>query len=101
MARNDRAPCSTFVGLILFAVAIVLAFTFGSPTPLLNRIILGAFSLGGGAIATEISGMIKVDLQSGAANSNWCDRRSCNLHDPVSCFARVRLAVCFRRSLTI
>jgi hypothetical protein len=53
------------VGLILFAVAIVLAFTFGSPTPLQNRIILGAFSLGGGAIATEISGMIKVDLNLG------------------------------------
>ena len=53
------------VGLILFAVAIVLAFAFGNPTPLQTRIILGAFSLGGGAIATEISGMIRVDLNLG------------------------------------
>lgn len=53
------------VGLVLFAVAIGLAFTFTSPNPLQTRIILGAFSLGGGAIATEISGMIKVDLKLG------------------------------------
>jgi hypothetical protein len=53
------------VGLLLFAVAIVLAFTFGAPTPLQSRIILGVFSLGGGAIATEIGGLIKVDLNLG------------------------------------
>jgi hypothetical protein len=53
------------VGLAPFAVAAALAFTFGSPTPLQSRIILGIFSLGGGAIATEIGGMIKVDLNLG------------------------------------
>ena len=53
------------VGLVLIAVAIVLAFTFGTPTTLQTRIILGTFSLAGGAIATEISGMIKVDLTLG------------------------------------
>ena len=53
------------VGLVPFLIAIFLAFVFGTPTPLQQRIILGAFSLGGGAIATEISGMIKVDLNLG------------------------------------
>jgi hypothetical protein len=53
------------VGLALIAVAIVLAFVFGTPTPLQTRIILGTFSLAGGAIATEISGMVKVDLTLG------------------------------------
>ncbi len=53
------------VGLVIFAVAIALAFIFSSPSKLQSRIILGAFSLGGGAIATEISGMIKVDLNLG------------------------------------
>ncbi len=53
------------VGLALFAIAIILAFSFGSPTPLQARIILGVFSLGGGAIATEISGMIYVDMKFG------------------------------------
>jgi len=53
------------VGLLLIAVAIVLAFVFGNPNPLQTRIILGTFSLAGGAIATEISGMIKVDLTLG------------------------------------
>jgi hypothetical protein len=54
-----------WVGLVIFAVAIGLAFAFSSPTPLQTRIILGAFSLGGGAIATEISGMISVNLNLG------------------------------------
>lgn len=53
------------VGLVLIAIAIVLAFVFGTPTPLQTRIILGTFSLAGGAIATEISGMVKVDLTLG------------------------------------
>jgi hypothetical protein len=55
------------VGLVLFAVGIALAFIFGAPTPLQTRIILGTFSLGGGAIATEISGMVKVDIKLGTA----------------------------------
>jgi hypothetical protein len=53
------------VGVFLFLVAIGLAFKFSTPTSLQSRIIIGAFSLGGGAIATEISGMIKVDLNLG------------------------------------
>jgi len=54
------------VGLALIAVAIALAFVFGSPSPLQTRVILGTFSLAGGAIATEISGMIKVDMTLGS-----------------------------------
>jgi hypothetical protein len=53
------------VGLILFAVAAVLTFVFSTPTPLQTRVILGFFSLGGGAIATEISGMIDVHMSLG------------------------------------
>jgi hypothetical protein len=53
------------VGLVLFGVAAILAFVFPSPTTLQNRIILGFFSLGGGAIATEISGMINVNMKLG------------------------------------
>ena len=53
------------VGLALIAVAIVLAFVFSTPNPLQTRIILGTFSLAGGAIATEISGMVKVNLSLG------------------------------------
>jgi len=53
------------IGLGLFVLAIILAFVFGNPTTLQTRMILGAFSLGGGAIATEISGMLKVDMTLG------------------------------------
>jgi len=53
------------VGLALFVVAVVLAFVFGTPTPLQQQILLGTFSLAGGAIATEISGMINVNLKLG------------------------------------
>lgn len=53
------------VGLALIAVAITLAFAFGRPSPLQIQIIRGTFSLAGGAIATEISGMINVNLTLG------------------------------------
>ena len=54
------------VGLALAAVAIALAFVFGHPTALQTQIIRGTFSLAGGAIATEISGMINVNLTLGS-----------------------------------
>ena len=65
MAHAVERHLALIVGIVLFAVAITLAFVFGTPTPLQSRIILGTFSLGGGAIATEISGLIKVDLTLG------------------------------------
>jgi hypothetical protein len=56
-----------FVGLGLFVTGIALAFIFRTINPLQHHIILGTFSLGGGAIATEISGMVKVDISVGNA----------------------------------
>jgi hypothetical protein len=52
-------------GLVLIAVALVLAFVFSTPTPLQTRIILVVAALGGGAFATELSGMIQVNVSLG------------------------------------
>ncbi len=54
-----------FLGVFLAIIAIVLAFVFDAPTPLQTHIILALFALAGGAIATEISGSMKVDLAWG------------------------------------
>ena len=53
------------VGLALLGLAIILAFTFNTVNPLQFRIVLGTFALAGGAISTEISGMLRVDLNFG------------------------------------
>ena len=53
------------VGLGLILVATALVFAFGTPTALQTRIVIGVFALGGGALATELSGMIKVNLKLG------------------------------------
>jgi hypothetical protein len=53
------------IGLVLAAVAVVLAFTFGNATPLQRQIILTLAALAGGAIATEIPGFLNIDLSLG------------------------------------
>jgi hypothetical protein len=61
-AQLMEAHFPAYVGIFFIIVTIVLAFTFSSPTALQTHIILAVLSLGGGAFASEISGMIKVDL---------------------------------------
>lgn len=53
------------VGVALLLIALALAFTFGTPNSLQTRLILATASLGGGAIATEIPGMLNVNLSFG------------------------------------
>ncbi|MGD0950767.1 MAG: hypothetical protein ABSA52_25580 [Candidatus Binatia bacterium] len=53
------------VGVVLLLIALALAFTFGTPNPLQTRLILATASLGGGAIATEIPGMLQVNMSFG------------------------------------
>ncbi|BAT60093.1 hypothetical protein GJW-30_1_02628 [Variibacter gotjawalensis] len=54
-----------FIGLALVVLSVVLAFFFKDPSALQTRIILAVLALGGGAVATEITGMLKVDLNLG------------------------------------
>ena len=53
------------VGVALLMTALALAFTFSSPNTLQTRLILATASLGGGSIATEIPGMLNVNLSFG------------------------------------
>jgi hypothetical protein len=53
------------IGLALLAVAVGLAFIFHHPTPLQRQILLATFALAGGAIATEIPGVLNVNVSVG------------------------------------
>src|SRR5262249_3284998 len=52
-------------GILFIVVAIFLVFAFATPTPLQTRIILVVVALGGGAFATEVSGMVNVNVNFG------------------------------------
>jgi hypothetical protein len=52
-------------GIVLWLVALVLAFAVGATTPLQIQLVKGSFSLGCGALATEISGLLKIDVSLG------------------------------------
>jgi hypothetical protein len=64
VGRMDK-HLAAVIGLVLAAVATVLAFTFAKATPLQRQIILTLAALAGGAIATEIPGFLSVDLSLG------------------------------------
>jgi hypothetical protein len=53
------------VGLVLLLISLVLAFAVGNPNSLQTRLVLATSSLGGGAIATEIPGMLNVNVSLG------------------------------------
>lgn len=53
------------VGLGLLVLAVVLGFSVPDPTALQVRLILVVVSLAGGMIATEIPGMLKIDVTLG------------------------------------
>ncbi|MTD93140.1 hypothetical protein GIW81_02190 [Hyphomicrobium sp. xq] len=65
----DIAPkenhIALIVGIILVGAATVLAFSFPETTPLQTKLVQGLLSLGLGAIATEVSGLIRADLKLG------------------------------------
>ena len=52
-------------GIVLWVVALRLAFGVGATTPLQIQLVKGSFSLGCGALATEISGLLKIDISVG------------------------------------
>jgi hypothetical protein len=56
----------SLIGIGFVIVSIALAFVFSKPSPLQTHIILAVLSLGGGAFASEIPGMLKVDLSLSA-----------------------------------
>lgn len=60
---KDHFPALIGIGFVL--IAVVLAFAFPAPTPLQVHILLAVLSLGGGAFASEIPGLIRVDLTLG------------------------------------
>lgn len=52
-------------GVLLIAVVLALTFSFSAPNPLQTRLVIAVASLGGGLIATEIPGMLKLDISLG------------------------------------
>ena len=60
-----RKHFAALVGIMFVLIAIALAFTFSKPNVLQTRIILAVLSLGGGAFAQEIPGLLKVDMDFG------------------------------------
>jgi hypothetical protein len=54
------------IGILFVGIAIALAFTFPNPTSLQVRVILAVLSLGGGAFASEIPGLLQVDVKLGS-----------------------------------
>jgi len=54
-------------GITLMLIAIVLAFAFGEVNALQRRLILAMSSLGGGAVATEIPGFLRVNVSLGTS----------------------------------
>ena len=53
------------VGICFVLIATALTFSFSDPTALQTHVILAMFSLGGGAFAAEIPGIINIDLNLG------------------------------------
>ena len=53
------------LGFILWGVSIILAFAVGASDPLQKQLVKGTFSLGCGAMATEISGLIDIRVTTG------------------------------------
>ena len=60
---SKHIPLIVGIGFLLLALA--LGFTFSSPTLLQTRLILVVASLGGGLVASEIPGMLNVNLTFG------------------------------------
>jgi hypothetical protein len=56
---------SLATGIVMWAVALILAFSFGTTNPLQTQLIKGSFSIGCGALAAEIPGLLKVDISLG------------------------------------
>jgi hypothetical protein len=54
------------IGILFVVIAIALAFTFSNPNSLQVRVILAVLSLGGGAFASEIPGLLQVDIKLGS-----------------------------------
>lgn len=52
-------------GFIMFGVALFLAFSFSTTNTLQTRLLLAVAALGGGLIATEIPGMLQIDVKFG------------------------------------
>jgi hypothetical protein len=52
-------------GAVLWTVALILGFTFSAPNSLQTVLIKGTFSLGCGALATEISGLLDIKIGVG------------------------------------
>jgi hypothetical protein len=63
--RTMEKHFPAIIGVAFVLLAVVLAFSFGSPNPLQTHVILAVLSLGGGAFGTEISGIIKADITFG------------------------------------
>lgn len=53
------------LGVVLLVIALVLAFTFGTPTLLQAQLIRSTFALAAGALATQIPGLLNVNLSIG------------------------------------
>jgi hypothetical protein len=60
-----RAHLAAIIGLVLLAVALVLAFALGTLNPLQTRLVLITVSLAGGLIATEIPGLLNAKVSLG------------------------------------
>ena len=52
-------------GIVLWLTSLILAFGIGAASPLQIQLVKGSFSLGCGALATEISGLLKIDISFG------------------------------------